>query len=627
MSNITLLHGNDQLEDSMLRSILLFNAQKTTNSSKDLLLKAILSIITYGDGKYGLSEINNILKERFNVTYAAEDLNKHISKLKDKGFITQGQNNKYQAITNIKKGQDFYIQIDKETDSLINGILERTRTSNITISQNNEMKMRENIRQALSVYYKMYGYSFLGLKENSKHKSMLDAVDIVRKGLPDNLGKALVGAIADALNEPTSQERDILEKWARAFVAMEVINLDPSLRNFKATKLREKSFVIDTDIALHVLTTHAKYSSVYRQMISLLKNAGCKLYIPYIIVDEIQNHIDAAQKRYSFEGSSWSSMTDELLENKIANVFVEDYVKIVRNDEYKRDLQFETYISNFYDSEEPSLLMNKLKDVFGKDFILLEELESLDNELKKKLAEKIKYLTTISEKGTRRDEVKNTQIAEADASLYLTIRQMNRDVKGNDKPLSQKAYLLTKSQKTISCAKELGIYDKNIICDPFALLSVLQEMGMFAGHEFEIVNLFENPFLAYTANLIWDEVKPLLDKGAKLKYAEIHRLRIDADANIDKILTCETLEERTSEAKRLSERGYFFANDLLKIQQEIEKKDRDIQEKDTQLTKQQEEILYLKNLLEDKTKKEKKQQYIERTLSSSKKKKKKTGKK
>lgn len=40
-------------------------------------------------------------------------------------------------------------------------------------------------------------------------------------------------------------------------------------------------------------------------------------------------------------------MTDELLENKIANVFVEDYVKIIRSDEYKRDLPFETYISNF----------------------------------------------------------------------------------------------------------------------------------------------------------------------------------------------------------------------------------------------------------------------------------------
>lgn len=621
MSNVKLLHGNDQLEDSMLRSILLFNAQKTTNSSKDLLLKAILSIITYGNGEYGLNEINNILKERFNVTYAEEEINQRIFKLKNKGLITQCSNDKYQAITNKKQGEEFYAQIEKETDLLINGILERTKKSNITISQSNEIKIRENIRQALSVYYKMYGYSFLGLKENSKHKSMLDAVDFARKELPDNLGKALVGAIAETLNEPTPQESNILEKWARAFVAMEVINLDPSLRNFKATKLREKSFVIDTDIALNVLTTHAKYSVVYRQMIALLRNAGCKLYIPCIVIDEIQNHIDAAKKRYSFEGSNWHSMTDELLENKIANVFVEDYAKIIRNDEDRRDLPFGIYISNFYDPDEPSLLMNKLREVFGNDFILLEDLESLDSEVKIKLAEEIKYLTEISEKGTRRDKVKNTQIAEADASLYLTIRRMNRDFKGNDKPLSQKVYLLTKSQKTISCAQELDIYDKNIICDPLALLSILQEMGMFAGHEFEIVNLFENPFLAYTANLIWEEVKPLLDKGANLKYVEIHRLRIDVDANIDKILTCETLEERANEAKRLSERGYFFANDLLKIQQEIEKKDKDIQEKDTLLIKQEEEILHLKKLLEAKTKEAKKHQYLERILPSSKKKK------
>lgn len=108
---------------------------------------------------------------------------------------------------------------------------------------------------------------------------------------------------------------------------MEVINLDPSLRNFKATKLREKSFVIDTDVALNALTTHAKYSVVYREMINLLRRAGCKLYVPHIVVEEIQSHIDAANKRYIFEGSQWLSMTDEILENKIANVFVEDYVK------------------------------------------------------------------------------------------------------------------------------------------------------------------------------------------------------------------------------------------------------------------------------------------------------------
>ena len=129
--------------------------------------------------------------------------------------------------------------------------------------------------------------------------------------------------------------------------------------------------------------------------------------------------------------------------------------------------------------------------------------------------------------------------------------------------------------------------------------------------------------MAYTANLIWDEVKPLLEKGAKLKYKEIHRLRIDVDAKIDKILTCETLEERTAEAKRLIERGYLFANDLLSIQQEIEKRDKDIQERDEQLAKQREEIKSLRDKLNT-DKKETKNSNIwnERVLSARRKKRK-----
>ena len=108
-----------------------------------------------------------------------------------------------------------------------------------------------------------------------------------------------------------------------------------------------------------------------------------------------------------------------------------------------------------------------------------------------------------------------------------------------------------------------------------------------------------------------------------MAYKEIHRLKIDVDAKIDKILTCETLEERTAEAKRLIERGYLFANDLLSIQQEIEKRDKDIQERDEQLAKQREEIKSLRDKLNTDKKETKKLQYMERAGIISKKKKKK----
>lgn len=612
MNNIVFYNGNDQLEDSMLRSILLFNENKTVNSSKDLLLKAIFSIVTFGNGKYGITEINKILGHRFGVNFTDEDLNKQIDKLKEKKLVTILDSGKFQAITNEEKSKSFFNNIELETLALIDGIIDRIKKhSHIQITQNDIIKAKNNIGQALSIYYKMYGYSFFGLKEEAGVKDIKDAVDTARNGLPDILGKALVGALADVIDKPSQREKDILEKWARAFVAMEVINLDPSLRNFKATKLRGKSFVIDTDVVLYTLTTHAKYSRAYRNLIELLKKNGCILYIPLIVIEEVVNHINAAIKRYSYNGSQWSSMTDEILEKKMANVFVEDYTKIIRDNEKRKDIPFDVYIDNLYDVENPSLLMDKLKSIFG-NFQLLEDLEALDDEIKKKLASNIKYITQISAKGIRRDEEKNTKIAEADASLYLTIRKMNQDESGNNKPLNQKAYLLTKSQKTITCAQELNIYDKNIICDPFALLSILQEMGMFEGYEVEFVNLFENPFLTYTANLIWDEVEPLLNNGVRLKYVEIHKLRLDVDVNIDKILTCETVEERITEAKRLNDRGYFFANDLLAAEEELGKKNKDIQERENIISTQAEEIKRLKDLLESATKENRKKKYLER---------------
>ena len=362
------------------------------------------------------------------------------------------------------------------------------------------------------------------------------------------------------------------------------------MRNFKVTKLRTKIFIIDTDVALNALASKARYSAVYRQMIKSLIKAGCQLLIPSTVIDEIQDHIDAAKKRYSYNGSQWTSIPDEVLETIDANIFVEDYVKLVRSD--FRDLQFQTYIENFSDPENPQLLIDKLKTVFSHELRIMgeDEIEPINDNIKQKLADEIESKTMMSAKGSKRNSEKNAQIAETDALLYLTIQKLNRDERGNNKPLSQKAYLLTTTKKTIDCAKKLGIYDKNIICSPLALAPILQEIGLIEGAQINPINLFENPFLTYTAELIWPQVKPLLEAGAQLKYKDIHRLRIDVDANIDSILTCETLKDKAAEAQRLTERGYMFANDLLSAQKAIEEKEAQILDKENVIASLKEQI-------------------------------------
>ena len=226
-------------------------------------------------------------------------------------------------------------------------------------------------------------------------------------------------------------------------------------------------------------------------------------------------------------------------------------------------------------------MIDKLKTVFGNDVLIWgeDQLVPINDSIKKALAEEIENKTTLSAKGGKRNSEKNAQIAETDASLYLTIQQIN-----------QKAYLLTTTRKTIECAKKLGIYDKNIICNPLALAPILQGIGLIEGTQIDLINLFENPFLTYTAELIWPQVEPLLHAGAQLKYKDIHRLRIDVDANIDKILTCETLKEKAIEAQRLTERGYMFANDLLSAQKAIEEKEIQISDQKNIITSLKEQI-------------------------------------
>lgn len=587
-----MLTGGNELEDSMLKSILLFNSHKIKNSKKDLLPMAILSIIIYGNGEYTIKNILDILRERFALDYTNNDILPHINQLIEKRHIELIENNKYKNCSS--SGKDFFANIETETEELINEIIARiTKIAYLGISKEVLLAVKRNIRNALSTYFQLYGYSFWGLKQE-EDVDVPNAVDVACKGLSPKLGRALVGALADVINNPSKQEKEILEKWARAYVAMEVLNLDPSLRNFKLTKLCTKTFIIDTDVALNALTSKARYSVIYREMIKSLNNANCTISIPNTVIDEIQDHINAAKRRYSYNGTLWSDIPDDILETQNGNVFVEDYVKLLRSG--KPDLQFQTYIDNFSDDNAPQLLIDKLKSVCGQNLHIMgkDEMVSINDEIKRTFAEEIENLTKMSEKGIKRESEKNAKIAEADALLYLTIQKLNRDDNGNNKPLSQKAYLLTTTRKTIECAKKLNIYDKNIICNPLALAPILQEIGLIEYSKFDPINLFENPFLTYTAELLWPQIEPLLKAGVELKYKDIHRLRIDVDANIDKILTCETLKEKAVEAQRLINRGYTFASDLLAAQKAIEERDDQILRQETLIASLSEQISRLK---------------------------------
>jgi len=134
------------------------------------------------------------------------------------------------------------------------------------------------------------------------------------------------------------------------------MGIDPTLRNFKATSLRGKTFVLDTDVVLNCITDNAKFSKDYSDMIKKLISIGCKLIIPEDVIVEVGNHADAAIKRAHCYRNQLKTFTDDILEGPGSNVFIEDFVKTSRVDDRKKNMSFDDYLYNIYQDDNNDVL-------------------------------------------------------------------------------------------------------------------------------------------------------------------------------------------------------------------------------------------------------------------------------
>lgn len=573
----SLYEGNDAFEAARLRSILIFNSVGKERTDNDMMLKALFSLIIDADNKATKENILETLKVRFSVDWTEKVLDTHLSMLKQMGLADINEQGYIVALEQRKDGREYIRGVIEETDVFLNALVSRLKEV-YTAFIPDESLVKKIFRKSLSAYLSQSSFEFFDVKAKAKEQETIDVISFIHKEVaPVKLADAMIRVLADMLMNPTDEENDFLEQWARAYIAMQVIGLDPSLSNFKDSKLKDKSFVIDTDIVLNFITKHAKYSEMYHQMFKKLKNIGCHIYLPTDVFTEVERNCKAANTKYLTYGASLLEMTDEHLEQSIGNVLVEDYVKTIKADPSMNDYRFDDYLSNIYDRNNPALLRANIIDVIGEEnferklpeYDAIEDLDSLKSEILGR--------TERSQKGIERPKEINQELSDTDAQLYYTICKMNEDTP-DDKFFSRRVYLLTRSRRTGASAKEVGMYRRNVICHPEALYSIMAENGVMSTGELRLVNLFDNPFLVYAAKQIWEQVDPMLKAGVKLKHAVLNKLRLDVDSRIDAILTSKSKEERYEVAKQLDERGYDFAKIIVEAKEEAEREKKKAQQ-------------------------------------------------
>ena len=619
---LSLYQDIDALEEAQLRSVLLFGKfGKDQEGEEFMLQRLILSIIIEGDGQYDLDRIKTILHENFSVEMKMKEINKHVTSLyNDNMLVLSEDTGNYKAIVEETKGRDFFTKLNQDTDELINDIYLRFSILNPQGIPSTQL-VKNTIREALSVYYKMSGLTFFRLQKKSDN--VKNAIQTVFQKLDEKTSKRLITAIGETLENPTAKQKAVLEQWARAFVITQLLQLDPTLSQFKQKQLQEKSFVLDTDVVLHALATHTELSQDYRYCLDYINKLGCKIYVPKEIIKEVNGCAEEALEISDKRGrEQLIELRETLLTSSKSNVFIEDYIRQILEDPDKHDLNFTTYITNIYRYKHPEIMATRLSGVIGKENINRQlPVVELDEETEQNLQSAILELTMETAKGVNRTESFNVKVAQSDARLYLTLVHLN--VNGTDNLvdvtkglLPYKFYLLTASRRTIKSATQLKLYKENIICSPKALLVALKELGELKGTDISIVNLFENPFLVYMADQIWERIEPILDRGAEFYHADIQQLKVLVDEKFDDLLINKEPEEMARRAQEYKKQGFKFTDHYVILGERNEALTQVVEEKNQIIEAQRQEIERLR-------KQRAKERYEERVKNGIKNKKKK----
>lgn len=608
MKNLKLYQGNDEMEAAQLRSVLLFSEFGNSSKRTDMMPRVLLSYIIKEKGQATLDSITQCFNTNFKANHKTAEFKSFVEKLINKNLVKE-KNGCYSAISDQKEGTLFFERLDKDTTSLINGIIQRYEHLSKTTCTINRSIIEQNVTNALSTYFKL---ASLSIVNNPSFPPVSDSVKAVLKNLQEKDGERLVSAIGQTIQQPTDKERDVLNEWAKAFLLTQILKIDPTLVNFKMSLIRQKSFVLDTDIVLNILATDARHSKEYRTLIAKLQEIGCSIYVPQDVKKEVEGHADQACKiAKGFGTSQLDNFTSYELEGPQSNVFIEDYVKSRRACPNRKNMAFETYIRNIYIKGHPNVLHERLRSVLGENVNKELKEVSLDENIQERLKKEINERTIDSFRGITRKLEINKSLSETDAKIYLTLRDYNKSVE-EEGLLKYKFYFLTQSTRTIRAARDIGIYDFDIICHPEALAVVLTEIGQLPKGDISVINLFENPFLAHAATAVWDRVEPVLQEGFQINYKELEQLRADVDVRFDEFLLSDNPQERVEYAQSYRKLGYTFANDLANMDDEIKKLRVDNYRLEQEREEQIKDNEKMRIAIERDKKKRKKEKYFER---------------
>jgi hypothetical protein len=625
--------SKDSFQSSLLKCSLLFTFNPEAQTTrKDMFDKLILSVVV-SQKEVLISEIKSFLKKQYFRDIPEDQIKSSLERLKKDKLVSENDGKILTTTKTTEVIEGNVLGINKETEALIEDIVEKVRkTTSKAIDTATLSKIKSNVKESLSAYFRLHGLDCVNNNKISTTNidTNEDLIKITKgNGLPNELGDLLVYAIGDTLKNPTEKQADILFKWAKAFIGLQILNLDPTLKEFQKTTFAQKTFIVDTDVLLNCIVKENSLNKTYVRLIKELKSYGCKLIIPEEVITEVLKHGDA-QSNYNYIKSTFESVDENIVSEQIHNVFVKGYYTGIIENTISKTTSFKQYISNYIDENSPrSFIIDVINHYFPNTFQIKDlsdiSKQNIDNDQIERLTEKINSITKLTFKAKWRSSEENLDISRNDARMYLTAYNLNHINEPSETTiLPHNYYLLTNSTRAARCGLKEGL-KTSVSVKPEILISLFEQLGSFEINSKEFLNIFENPYLAEITSDCWDNIKLLIDSGVDLIGKNPVRLKYDLNDIIHEFLTTndsdsiEDMEQNENEIKdfnqfveKVKSKGYKFSTNIEAFLSEHETLKDDLQQQKELYDKMNEQIAIFGK---------RKQKYLDRIAKSNKKKK------
>ena len=327
-----------------------------------------------------------------------------------------------------------------------------------------------------------------------------------------DLAAPLIGVLTAALGEllakPSDEQANSLNSLALGYLGASLVQVDPSVRELQMTRIREKTFVLDTDFLLDCIVSHQPRQKASKDLVRSLTAMGARVIVPSACISEAAAHASIAPRTVAYFGETIFGLSASQATERINNVFACGwYFKVHQGG----PVLFESYLRNYVEQRDPYGFMASVVKAELPDEVEIGDVGDLleieyNEDTVSTLADHLVLFLNQSKKSVYRTSEEVEALARTDAQLYVAVAAVgSSSPRSGGAVLGRRCYLITSSTRFIRAADQAFSSPDEVSARPDTLTGLMRLVGQSDVTPQQFMALFDNPLLQASVANAWPD--------------------------------------------------------------------------------------------------------------------------